>query len=60
MPTNNWGPWQPATGEMNTQIFLSTFGETEVQQGSPALTQAQILADESLNVSSKNLVNLGP
>jgi hypothetical protein len=39
MPSNNWGPYfaQSTVGETATETFLSTFGETEPQQGSPVL-----------------------
>jgi hypothetical protein len=42
MPSNQWGPWQPASnlGETATETYLSTFGESEPQQGSTAINAA--------------------
>jgi hypothetical protein len=36
---NNWGPYfaQSTFTETATETYLSTFGETEPQQGAPAL-----------------------
>jgi hypothetical protein len=58
--TGQSATWNFANSETSTRYFLdSVLNVDSVQQGAPALTHVQIVAEQSVNVSSKNLVNLG-
>jgi hypothetical protein len=58
--TNQAATWNFANTESSTRFYLdSILNVDSVQWGTPALTHSQIVADVTVNVSSKNLVNLG-
>jgi hypothetical protein len=58
--TNQSATWNFANSETSTRNFLDVVINVESsQQGVPSLTRSAILADQVVDVSSKNLVNLG-
>jgi hypothetical protein len=58
--TGQSATWNFANTETSTRYFLdSVLNVDSAQQGTPALTHAQIVADQVVNVSSRNLANLG-